>query len=140
LVAAETKLGLNEKLGLTGALRAAVHDVETKLKQLDEPRLTSAMLMMRRHEKDFMLRRDQKYVGELKKAVGEFSVALAMASVPAETAEEITTKLDKYLRDFLAWAETAQQSHGLRQQHDEDVSWLRAGNGRDRASRRKAVP
>ena len=28
LVAAETKLGLNETLGLTGALRAAVHDIE----------------------------------------------------------------------------------------------------------------
>ena len=108
-VAAETKLGLNEKLGLTGALRAAVHDVETKLKQLDEPRLTSGMLMMRRHEKDFMLRRDAKYVAELKKSVGEFSVALTMASVPAETANEITTNLDKYLRDFLAWAETAHQ-------------------------------
>jgi methyl-accepting chemotaxis protein len=108
-VAAETKLGLNEKLGLTGALRAAVHDVEAKLKQLDEPRLKSGMLMMRRHEKDFMLRRDPKYIGELKKTIGDFSGELAMASVPAATAEEITTKLDKYLRDFLAWADTAQQ-------------------------------
>ena len=31
------------------------------------PRLTSSMLTMRRHEKDFMLRRDPKYVGDLKK-------------------------------------------------------------------------
>lgn len=109
LVAAETKLGLNETLGLTGALRTAVRDVESKLKQFDEPRLTSAMLMMRRHEKDFMLRRDPKYIGELKKAVGEFSVELAMTSVPPAIGEELTTKLDKYMRDFLAWAETSRQ-------------------------------
>ena len=70
LVAAEIKLGLNEKLGVTGALRAAVHDIEAKLKLVDDPRLTSLMLMMRRHEKDFMLRRDPKYIGELKKATG----------------------------------------------------------------------
>jgi methyl-accepting chemotaxis protein len=111
-VAAETKLGLNETLGLTGALRAAVHDIETKLKQLDEPRLTVGMLMMRRHEKDFMLRRDQKYVGELKKAVSEFAITLAAVSVPAAVAAEITAKLDKYQKEFLAWAETAQQVAG----------------------------
>ena len=45
-------------------------------------RLTSWMLMMRRHEKDFMLRRDQKYVGELKKAAAEFSKALGTVAVP----------------------------------------------------------
>ena len=68
LVGAEIKLGLNETLGLSGALRGAVHGIETKLKEIDDPRLTSWMLMMRRNEKDFMLRRDQKYVAEIKKS------------------------------------------------------------------------
>jgi methyl-accepting chemotaxis protein len=68
--------------------------------------------MMRRHEKDFMLRRDQKYVAELKKAIGEFSKTLAATSVPAPVAEGIATKLDKYQKEFLAWAETAQQVAG----------------------------
>ena len=31
LVQAEVKLGLNETLGLSGSLRAAVHDIESKL-------------------------------------------------------------------------------------------------------------
>ena len=42
LVTAEIKLGLNETLGLTGSLRAAVHDIETKLKEIDNPRLVSS--------------------------------------------------------------------------------------------------
>src|SRR4051812_17804690 len=83
LVNAEIKLGLNETLGLSGSLRAAVHDIEARLKEIDDPRLTSGMLTMRRHEKDFMLRRDQKYVGELKKAAAEFSKALAAGAVPS---------------------------------------------------------
>ncbi|KJC36763.1 chemotaxis protein [Bradyrhizobium sp. LTSP849] len=113
LVAAETKLGLNETLGLSGSLRGAVHDIEAKLKELDNPRLTSWMLTMRRHEKDFMLRRDPKYVAELKKAAIEFSKAMEAAAVPAPVSTEITAKLQKYQSEFVAWAETAQQSAAL---------------------------
>lgn len=113
LVAAEGKLGLNETLGLSGALRAAVHDIESTLKEIDDPRLTSSMLMMRRHEKDFMLRRDQKYVGELKKTAVEFAKALTSASIPPNVAGEINSKLEKYQKEFVAWSDTAQQTASL---------------------------
>ena len=104
LAQAEIKLGLNEKLGLTGSLRAAVHDIETRLKDFDDPRLTSAMLMLRRHEKDFMLRRDEKYAGELKKAAAEFSKSLASADIQPAVKADIAKKLEKYQADFSAWA------------------------------------
>jgi methyl-accepting chemotaxis protein len=110
LVGAEIKLGLNETVGLSGALRAAVHDIETKLKGIDEPRLTSWMLMMRRNEKDFMLRRDQKYVAEIKKSAAEFSKALSAAATAPPVVAEITDKLATYQKEFAAWAETAQQT------------------------------
>ena len=110
LVAAEIKLGLNESLGLSGSLRTAVHDIEARLKDIDNPRLTSWMLMMRRHEKDFMLRRDQKYAGELKKAAAEFMKALAAADIAPDVTAEITGKLDKYQSGFMAWVETAQKT------------------------------
>ncbi|GGI26557.1 methyl-accepting chemotaxis protein [Bradyrhizobium guangdongense] len=113
LVAAETRLGLNETLGLSGSLRVAVHDIEAKLKQVDDPRSTSWMLMMRRHEKDFMLRRDPKYLAELKKAAGEFSNAIELVAVPTAVMNDITAKLQKYQAEFAAWAETAQQSAAL---------------------------
>jgi methyl-accepting chemotaxis protein len=112
LVNAEVKLGLNETLGLSGSLRAAVHDIEAKLKEIDNPRSTSWMLMMRRHEKDFMLRRDQKYVGELKKAAAEFSKSLAATEIPSALTAEITLELEKYQNEFSAWADTAQQTAG----------------------------
>ncbi|KJC41480.1 chemotaxis protein [Bradyrhizobium sp. LTSP885] len=108
-VAAETRLGLNETLGLTGSLRTAVHDVEAKVKQVDDPRLMSWMLMMRRNEKDFMLRRDPKYVAELKKSAVEFASALSFVAIPSDTMDDINGKFDAYQKDFMAWAETARQ-------------------------------
>ena len=110
LVGAEIKLGLNETLGLSGALRAAVHDIESKLKEIDEPRLTSWMLMMRRNEKDFMLRRDQKYAAEIKKSAAEFSKALSAVAIAPPVMAEITAKLATYQKEFAAWADTAQQT------------------------------
>ena len=110
LVGAEIRLGLNETLGLSGALRSAVHDIETRLKEIDDPRLTSWMLMMRRNEKDFMLRRDQKYIAEIKKSAAEFSKALSAVAIAPPVMAEITAKLATYQKEFAAWAETAQQT------------------------------
>jgi methyl-accepting chemotaxis protein len=111
---AEVRLGLNETLGLSGSLRGAVHDIEAKLKDLDDPKLTSGMLMMRRHEKDFMLRRDAKYVGELTKTAAEFAKATANSDLSAAVKADIAQKLAKYQADFGAWAEGAQDTarHG----------------------------
>lgn len=109
LVAAEVKLGLNETLGLSGSLRGAIHDIETRLKEVDDPRLTSWMLMMRRNEKDFMMRRDPKYVAEIKKSATEFSKALSLVAIAPPVMAEITGKLANYQKEFVAWAETAQQ-------------------------------
>jgi methyl-accepting chemotaxis protein len=61
------------------------------------------MLMMRRHEKDFMLRREAKYGDEMKKRAGEFATALAGSGLPAAAKEDMTQKLAVYQRDFFAW-------------------------------------
>jgi len=108
LVDTRRKLGLNENSGLEGALRDSVHGIESKLKDFDEPRLMVTMLMMRRHEKDFMLRRDPKYGGDFKKRVAEFAKTLTESGVPAAAKDDMTQKLAAYQRDFFAWMEGAQ--------------------------------
>ncbi len=102
------RLGLKETEGLEGALRKAVQAVETKLKDFDELQLSNLLLMMRRHEKDFMLRRDPKYGEELAKRANEFSKVLAMSLlVSAADKADITSKLSDYERNFNAWMEAA---------------------------------
>jgi len=106
---AEVRLGLNETLGLSGSLRNAVHDIEAKLEDADDPKLTSGMLMMRRHEKDFMLRREAKYIAELTKTASEFAKAAADSDLTPAVKADIARKLAKYQADFAAWAEGAQE-------------------------------
>jgi methyl-accepting chemotaxis protein len=103
VVAAQKLIGFNEKEGLQGKLRAAVHTVESQLKKYDQPRLAVLMLMMRRHEKDFMLRGDEKYGDELRKRVDEFATELAKADLPAAEKAEIAKLIDVYKMSFLAY-------------------------------------
>jgi methyl-accepting chemotaxis protein len=103
VVSAQKLIGFNENDGLQGKLRAAVHTVEDQLKKYDQPRLAVLMLMMRRHEKDFMLRGDEKYGDELRKRAGEFSVELATSDLPADSKAEISKLVDVYKASFLAF-------------------------------------
>jgi methyl-accepting chemotaxis protein len=107
VVDAKRRLGLNENSGLEGALRKSVHAIETKLNELKDPRLLVTMLMMRRHEKDFMLRRDRKYGDDIKKRGTEFTAALDATELPPAAKNEIKQKLADYQRDFFAWMDVA---------------------------------
>lgn len=68
--------GLNEESGLRGKLRAAVHKVETELKGSGHDNLTVLMLMCRRHEKDYLLRGQTKYLGRIDDRLTEFNEAV----------------------------------------------------------------
>ncbi len=100
VVASWEKLGLNEKSGLRGKLRKAVHDVETKLKEANNSDLTVIMLMMRRHEKDFLMRINKKYVGRMVKRHQEFTAALATSPIPDDVKADISTKMTSYHKSF----------------------------------------
>jgi len=102
LVDNQRRLGLDEKSGLLGALRSSVHDVEDRLGKFDQPRLTVLMLMMRRHEKDFMARLDSKYAEQMTARAEEFSKALAAAPLPEDEKQHIAADMQAYQRDFAA--------------------------------------
>jgi methyl-accepting chemotaxis protein len=103
VISAQRLIGLNENQGLQGKLRDAVHSVEKRLAEFDQPRLAVLMLMMRRHEKDFMLRGEEKYGDELKKRVKEFEPALAKTDLPPAIKTEIKGLIDIYQSSFLAF-------------------------------------
>ena len=72
LVFLNQNLGLDEESGLQGLLRTAVKTAEASLNEFANPVLQAKMLMMRRHEKDFIMRGQQKYVDRLNARVAEF--------------------------------------------------------------------
>ena len=103
VVAAQRQVGLSENDGLQGKLRGAVHAVEKRLNEFNRQKLSVLMLMMRRHEKDFMLRGDEKYGDELKKRVVEFKAAMKDAGVADDVRAQLEKLIDDYQRDFLAF-------------------------------------
>jgi len=103
VASAQQLIGFTENDGLQGKLRKAVHSVEEKLKKFDQPRLAVLMLMMRRHEKDFMLRGNEKYGDDLDKRYDEFLPELAKTELPAEVKTEITNLLRAYRQSFIAY-------------------------------------
>jgi methyl-accepting chemotaxis protein len=100
VAALQTRIGFNEESGLQGTLRTAVHGIETILKDHADDRLTILMLMMRRHEKDFLARIEAKYGDEMKKRAAEFTASLAASTLSGPIKTEIGEKLAAYQRDF----------------------------------------
>lgn len=98
-------IGLNEESGLRGDLRTAVKNAEEKLKSFKADDLTVLMLMMRRHEKDFLLRLDEKYIKRLDQRITEFNALMTKADFPASNKTEIAGLLDTYKKAFHNLAE-----------------------------------
>jgi len=101
----QREIGLNEESGLLGSLRGSVHNVEEALAKYEADKLTIIMLMMRRHEKDFLARIDPRYVERIDARLAEFGPALAAAdSIPADEKQKITDLMKSYVADFKALA------------------------------------
>ncbi|KLN61679.1 hypothetical protein WH96_04915 [Kiloniella spongiae] len=95
-----TEIGLTEKDGLRGELRGAVHNIEERLKTIKNDKLTVLMLMMRRHEKDFLLRIDPKYIDRIDKRITEFSASMKADGLETSMSKELTDLLSKYQAAF----------------------------------------
>jgi len=98
LVKLQLEIGLDAKSGLYGSLRSAVHDVETLAKESGEYEILFDMLMLRRNEKDFMLRRDAKYIGKFDDNIGNFEASLQ--DIQPLKQSQILAGLKRYQADF----------------------------------------
>ncbi len=90
------RLGYDENSGLQGSLRAAVRSIETSLGRDADPRLSAMMLTLRRHEKDFILRRDRSYLDRFQQSIPPFRAALEQTGMTAQL-----PLLETYQRDFV---------------------------------------
>jgi twitching motility protein PilJ len=96
-------LGLDEKKGLHGEMRAAVHAVEDTVKRLGRIELTASMLQMRRHEKDFIQRQDIKYLRRMDKEHALFADLVEKGKFDAKVKESIMSEMSTYNRAFKAF-------------------------------------
>lgn len=109
VVQLQQEIGLTPKTGLYGTLRAAVHNVETLLKEFDQPALEVVMLQLRRNEKDFMLRRELSYVETFDTNIGKFNDKLRSSSLDVDTQGKIAELITQYQKDFKSLINKEQQ-------------------------------
>ncbi|WP_026377433.1 HAMP domain-containing methyl-accepting chemotaxis protein [Aestuariibacter salexigens] len=109
LVAFQQEIGLHPKDGLYGGLRTAVHDVEASLEQLNNYKLLTHMLQLRRNEKDFMLRLDLKYLDTFDANISDFMSAIESENFSPAVANRIVDSLTQYQNRFRSLVEKQQQ-------------------------------
>ena len=112
LVDLQKRVGLNHKDGLYGSLRDAVHRAEDLIGALNDDRLSKDMLMLRRREKDFMLRLDLKYLKKFDHDLAVFFSDLQRSGHPDEVKQRIKSAMDKYQQDFHSLVD-AEKAMGL---------------------------
>jgi len=100
VVRLQQQIGLNPKDGLYGKLRNAVHEVEVLLKEQDNFELLSAMLQLRRAEKDFMLRFDAKYLTRFNELISTFKQKITQADLQSSYKSQINPLIDTYQSAF----------------------------------------
>lgn len=100
VVTASQKLGLTPETGLQGELRSAVHNIESELSALNQDALLVSMLQLRRHEKDFMLRSNPKYIVSFNKTLDQLERTLGKASLPTDKTQLLSSLTEQYRKSF----------------------------------------
>jgi methyl-accepting chemotaxis protein len=104
LINKQVEIGLNEKMGLYGSERDSVHKVQKYAKQMKEWEILARVYELRKNEKDFMLRRNLKYIDEHSK---HYKTLMGMLND-----ENMKNYLQKYRNDLLNIVK-AEQEIGL---------------------------
>jgi methyl-accepting chemotaxis protein len=99
LVDIQQEIGLTPTEGLYGSLRSAVHDAEEILGKSNF-QLLSEMLQLRRNEKDFMLRLDEKYLTRWKDNASAFVVDINASDLGSSTKSALLDSINTYQSAF----------------------------------------
>ncbi|MCI2284510.1 hypothetical protein L3081_15335 [Colwellia sp. MSW7] len=112
IVEMQKTIGLNPKDAMYGELRSAVHAVEELLKGNDY-KLLSNMLQLRRNEKDFMLRLDNKYWQKWEQNSALFIDAIHLSDLTDEIKSQVISNIKVYGSAFGKLVE-AQRKQGFK--------------------------
>ena len=90
--------GLSEDEGLRGEFRTAAHELEAVITEHHRSSLMIEYLMMRRHEKDYLLRLTEKYAGRNSESIKTIRGMIREESFSEEVETLMLQTLDTYAR------------------------------------------
>jgi len=113
LVDAVVMRGLDEKSGVYGEFRAAAHNVEKVLKDQGFQQGEVLYLTLRRHEKDYMLRGDEKYLGKANEALADLKGLVESSTLAENDKVAIYSQLQNYQNAFKSLADSDKEIAAL---------------------------
>ena len=108
-VSVQKKIGLTPEDGYYGGLRTAIHNLESSLKTISAKDAQIDMLLLRRHEKDFMLRNDPKYIDATNKQVDVLIQTIKNTNLSDVDTSRFVLLVEDYRTAFRALAAGQQQ-------------------------------
>ncbi|MCE1235006.1 MAG: methyl-accepting chemotaxis protein [Hyphomicrobiales bacterium] len=107
MVELRRSMGLTPTSGLEGGMRNAVHDLEKTFGENGDLGMNNLVLTLRRHEKDFMLRRSASYLAAHADVAEALRAAIRGKDAPLADKMRLIGLVDAYQTRFKAWAEKA---------------------------------
>lgn len=92
--------GLNENVGAEGTFRKSVHAIEKIVGDAGQLELMNLLLQTRRYEKDFIMRRQTKYIDNVKKSLVALRTRTQQTSLPVSTKNAIDSLSRSYEENF----------------------------------------
>ncbi|NOQ34615.1 MAG: HAMP domain-containing protein [Methylococcaceae bacterium] len=93
------KHGFNHS-GFEGAFRKEAHKVEEAINKANILAVKTTLLMLRRHEKDYLLRGDGKYIKKVSDTLVELKIELKQKKLSPEVLSNLNLALDDYWNSF----------------------------------------
>ncbi|MGZ9899598.1 methyl-accepting chemotaxis protein [Shewanella gaetbuli] len=97
LVDTVQRQGVDEKSGVYGQLRAATHQLEAILDEHNNSAELISKLMIRRHEKDYMLRQNDKYIQRLHAEADKLTQLLSYSPDSVALLSNYLSAMDAYV-------------------------------------------
>lgn len=99
-------MGLDENSGLQGNFRERIHRLHDLSRNYNVDRLYTALLQIRRSEKDLALRRDPMYRDRVRRLVVEFRQLVETSALQPAVKEKLLAELGVYTRTFEPYADS----------------------------------
>jgi HAMP domain-containing protein len=99
-------MGLDENSGLQGNFRERIHRLHDLSGNYNVDRLYTALLQIRRSEKDLALRRDPMYRDRVRRLVVEFRQLVETSALQPAVREKLLAELGVYTRTFEPYADS----------------------------------
>lgn len=103
MVKVDEEKGLTPETGLRGAFRGAAHEMEKLALNADVEELYTALLQIRRSEKDYFLRGDDKYLEKVANEIKFFRQVLSISTISSENKAQHSKNMDEYERSFASF-------------------------------------